>query len=162
MSNVQNVPFVSSLMSVDVGWIDHNGHLNMAYYHVLLDRAFEEFGGVLGLGSLYIEATQCSLFAAEAHIRYLRELRANDVVRATIILLAADDKRLHTVRQLHHAQDGWLAAMSENMTLHVDLAARKVVSFPVNIQERLSLILKKHQTVARPDGLGRRVSLQKQ
>ncbi|MCK1489122.1 thioesterase family protein [Bradyrhizobium sp. 180] len=162
MSNVQNVPFVSSPMSVDARWIAHNGHLNMAYYHVLLDRAFEEFGVVLGLGSLYIKATQCSLFAAEAHIRYLRELRANDVVRTTIILLAADDKRLHTVRQLHHVQYGWIAAMSENMTLHVDLAARKVVSFPDNIQDRLSLILKRHEAVDRPDGIGRRVSLQKQ
>ena len=27
-------PFVSSLMRVEPGWIDYNGHLNMAYYNV--------------------------------------------------------------------------------------------------------------------------------
>ena len=31
-------PFVSSVMRVEPAWIDYNGHLNMAYYNVLLDR----------------------------------------------------------------------------------------------------------------------------
>ena len=31
-------PFVSSVMRVEPGWIDYNGHLNMAYYNVLFDR----------------------------------------------------------------------------------------------------------------------------
>ena len=35
-------PFVSSTMRVEPGWIDYNGHMNMAYYHVLFDRALEE------------------------------------------------------------------------------------------------------------------------
>ena len=35
-------PFVSSVMRVEPGWIDYNGHLNMAYYHVLFDRAVDE------------------------------------------------------------------------------------------------------------------------
>ena len=35
-------PFVSSVMRVEPGWIDYNGHLNMAYYNVLFDRAVDE------------------------------------------------------------------------------------------------------------------------
>ncbi|HSL79735.1 MAG TPA: thioesterase family protein, partial [Pseudolabrys sp.] len=35
-------PFVSSLMHVEPQWIDYNGHLNMAYYNVLFDRAVDE------------------------------------------------------------------------------------------------------------------------
>ena len=35
-------PFVSSLMRVEPQWIDYNGHLNMAYYNVLFDRAVDE------------------------------------------------------------------------------------------------------------------------
>jgi acyl-CoA thioester hydrolase len=123
-------PFNSSEMTVDPNWIDHNGHLNMAYYHVLLDRASDEFWLELGLGPSYRETTGCSTFAAECHIRYLRELRAHDPVRVLIVLLAADGKRLHTFRRLHHAREGWLAASSENMSLHVDLNARKVATFP--------------------------------
>src|SRR5581483_4255019 len=35
-------PFVSSVMRVEPAWIDYNGHLNMAYYNVLFDRAVDE------------------------------------------------------------------------------------------------------------------------
>ena len=35
-------PFVSSTMRIDPAWIDYNGHLNMAYYHVLFDNALGE------------------------------------------------------------------------------------------------------------------------
>ena len=44
-------PFVSSTMAIEPGWIDYNGHLNMAYYHVLFDRAVDEAFGVVGLGT---------------------------------------------------------------------------------------------------------------
>ncbi|HEX2509407.1 MAG TPA: thioesterase, partial [Microvirga sp.] len=30
-------PFVSSTMRVEPSWIDYNGHMNLAYYHVLFD-----------------------------------------------------------------------------------------------------------------------------
>ena len=37
-------------MRVEPGWIDYNGHLNMAYYNVLFDRAVDEVYELLGLG----------------------------------------------------------------------------------------------------------------
>ena len=37
-------PFVSSIMTVEPAWIDYNGHLNMAYYNVLFDRAVSVAG----------------------------------------------------------------------------------------------------------------------
>jgi hypothetical protein len=48
-------PFVSSVMRVEPGWIDYNGHLNMAYYNVLFDRAVDEVYELLGLGLAYVE-----------------------------------------------------------------------------------------------------------
>ena len=41
-------PFVSSVMTVEPAWIDYNGHLNMAYYNVLFDRAVDEVFELLG------------------------------------------------------------------------------------------------------------------
>ena len=32
-------PFEGRIQPVEAQWTDYNGHLNMAYYHVLLDRA---------------------------------------------------------------------------------------------------------------------------
>ena len=161
MNKIDQAPFISSEMVVEPNWIDHNGHLNMAYYHVLLDRASDEFWHHLGLGPQYVESARHSTFAAECHVRYLRELHVNDVVRTSIILLAADDKRLHTFRQLHHARAGWLAAVSENMSLHVDLSSRKVAAFPVEIKARLNVVVAAHGRLSRPDGIGRHVSMLK-
>ena len=75
-------PFVSSVMQVEPGWIDYNGHLNMAYYNVLFDRAVDEAYELLGCGIAYLEQTRHSTFTAEVHVRYLRELHAGDPVRA--------------------------------------------------------------------------------
>jgi acyl-CoA thioester hydrolase len=145
-------------MRVEPNWIDHNDHLNMAYYHVLLDRASDEFWAWLGLGPRYIETTRCSTFAAECHIRYLREVHLKDQVRTAIFLIGADDKRLHTFRQLFRS-DGSLAATSENMSLHVDLNTRKVVAFPSEVKDRLQAVVQLHQRLTPPSGIGRRISM---
>ncbi len=66
-------PFVSSVMKVEPAWIDYNGHLNMAYYNVLFDRAVDEVFELLGCGADYVKKG-FSTFTAEVHVRYLREL----------------------------------------------------------------------------------------
>src|SRR5215472_14813017 len=42
-------PFLSSVMQIEPQWIDYNGHLNMAYYNVMFDRALDEFWLQLGI-----------------------------------------------------------------------------------------------------------------
>ena len=49
-------PFVSSVMKIEPQWIDYNGHLNVAYYNVLFDRAVDEVYELIGLGPAYLEA----------------------------------------------------------------------------------------------------------
>ena len=118
-------PFVSSAMQVEAGWIDYNGHLNMAYYNVLFDRAVDEAFELLGCGIDYVKTRRHSCFTAEVHVRYLRELHAGDPVRVTFQLLDYDAKRMHYFEQLFHAAEGWVSATSENMSLHVDMAAQE-------------------------------------
>jgi acyl-CoA thioester hydrolase len=151
-------PFVSSPMQVEPQWIDYNGHLNMAYYNVLFDRAVDEAYELLGCGLGYVEKSRHSCFTAEVHIRYLRELRAGDPVYVTIQLLAFDAKRMHYFEQLYH-QDGWLSATSENMALHVDMAEKKTVAFPAAVAERLALIKEAHAALPLPQGAGRRIAM---
>ena len=45
--------FLSSVMQIEPQWIDYNGHLNMAYYNVLFDRAVDEVFELLDLDELY-------------------------------------------------------------------------------------------------------------
>lgn len=152
-------PFISAPMTVELGWIDYNGHLNMAYYNVLFDRAVDEVYELLGCGLAYLKETQHSCFTAEVHLRYLRELNAGDRVRVSFQLIDFDLKRLHYFEELRHADDGWLSATSENMALHVDMAARKTVAFPDNIAARLAAMKAAHAVLPAPDALGRRIAM---
>jgi len=152
-------PFVSSVMRIEPHWIDYNGHLNMAYYNVLFDRAVDEVYEVLGLGLDYVKATQRSTFTAEVHVRYLRELLVDAPVRVTFRLLAFDLKRMHYFEELFHAEEGWLSATSENMALNVDLTVKKTAPFPGNVMARLAQMKAAHDRLPLPDGIGRRIAM---
>jgi acyl-CoA thioester hydrolase len=150
-------PFVSSVMPVEAGWIDYNGHLNMAYYNVLFDRAVDEVFELLGCGAGYLNKG-FSTFTAEVHVRYLRELHAGDPVRVTFQLLDYDAKRMHYFEQLFHAEQGWVSATSENMSLHVDMTSKTVVPFAPEVTRRLSQMKASHGQLPRPEAAGRAIS----
>ncbi|WP_342363349.1 thioesterase family protein [Terrarubrum flagellatum] len=148
-------------MRVEPAWIDYNGHLNMAYYHVLFDRAVEEAFSLAGLGADYLDARHCSYFAAECHIRYLRELKNGDAVRVTLQLLDFDEKRLHYFMMLRHAVEGWVSSTTENLSLHVDMATKKVTPFPSDILANLAIMKAMHARMPRPADVGRVIALGK-
>lgn len=152
-------PFRSSIMQVEPEWIDYNGHLNMAYYNVMFDRAIDQLWLKLGIGPGYMKERHGSTFTAECHVRYLREVNQDDPVRVFVWLLAADDKRLHTFEELRHAGEGWLSATSENISLHVDMTTRRVAPFPADIRQRIEAVLGAHSAVPRPAGIGRSVAM---
>jgi acyl-CoA thioester hydrolase len=154
-----DAPFVSSLMRIDPAWIDYNGHLNVAYYNVLFDRAVDEIYELLGLGPSYLENHNHSTMVAEAHVRYLRELRESDPVRVTVQLIDYDAKRIHLFEQLLHAEDGWISATSETMTLHVDMTAKKVAPFPDSVIRSLAAMKFAHAALPHPDAVGRCIAM---
>ena len=146
-------------MKVEPGWIDYNGHLNMAYYNVLIDRAVDEAFELVGLGPDYVTSRNASYFTAEAHVRYLRELAASAPVRVTLQLLGYDAKRIHFYAELLHARENWLSATSEQLALHVDMASRRVVAWPDDILERLAAMMAAHASLPAPEAVGRRISM---
>ncbi|MGH6770213.1 MAG: thioesterase family protein [Xanthobacteraceae bacterium] len=152
-------PFVSSVMRVEPGWIDYNGHLNMAYYNVLLDRAVDEALTLAGCGPDYAKTREHSCFTAETHVRYLRELKADDPIRVTFQLIDYDARRLHYFEQLFHATDGFVSATSENLALHVDLAARKTAPFPAEVAACLERMKQAHAKLPRPEAAGRKIAM---
>lgn len=152
-------PFVSSVMQVEQAWIDYNGHLNMAYYNVLFDRAVDEAYELVGIGHEYLTKRRHSTFTAEVHVRYLRELHAGDPVRVTFQLLDYDSKRIHYFEQLFHAEEGWVSATSENMTLHVDMDSKRVAPLPDDVARRLAKMKAAHARLPRPEAVGRRIAM---
>lgn len=152
-------PFVSSVMRLEPQWIDYNGHLNVAYYNVLFDRAVDELYELLGLGPAYLERTRHSTMVVEAHVRYLRELKIDDPVRVVVQLLGYDAKRIHIFEELRHATEDWVSATSENMTLSVDMTAKKVAPFADSVLEVLERMQAAHASLPRPDAAGRSVAM---
>jgi acyl-CoA thioester hydrolase len=153
-------PFVSSVMTVESSWVDHNGQLHGAYYSLLFDRAVEEAVFLVGLGPHRIESRRpASFFTTEAHQRFLRELRAGQEVRVTLRLINYDEKRMHLFQELHHAREGWTAATCEQIAQHVEPGARRVVPFEDEVLERLALMKAAHGALPIPDGLGRPINM---
>jgi acyl-CoA thioester hydrolase len=89
----------------------------------------------------------------------LREIHLGDPVQISVWLLGADEKRLHTFEELRHASEGWVSATSENITLHIDMTARKVGPFPPDIRARIAAVAAAHAAVPRPEGIGRRIEM---
>jgi acyl-CoA thioester hydrolase len=151
--------FKSSIMQIEPQWIDYNGHLNMAYYNVLFDRAVDELWLQIGIGPGYLKERDNSTFTAECHVRYIREIHLGDPAQVSVLVVAADDKRIHTFKELRHATEGWLSATSENMTIHIDMTSRKTAPFPPDIRARIQAVVDSHAAVPRPEGTGRKVAM---
>lgn len=144
-----HAPFQSSVLTVKPEWIDFNGHLNMAYYGVLFDLGADQMFEHFGFGPDYQARTGHTTYAAEIHVRYLRELHVNDPVRVTYHLVDHDEKRLHSFQEIRHT-DGWLAATGETMTLHVDQSGPQVAPMPDDVLRRVTQIANAHATLPKP------------
>ncbi|MGB3271421.1 MAG: thioesterase family protein [Xanthobacteraceae bacterium] len=152
-------PFIAPIQQIEPQWIDGNGHLNMAYYNVMFDRAMDAFADSMNIGWSYVTERGGSIFTAEIHVRYIREIHLGDPVQIAAFLIAADDKRIHTFQELRHATEGWLSATSENIMLHVDMGLRKTAPFPPDIMAGIRTVADAHAGLPRPDGVGRSIAM---
>jgi acyl-CoA thioester hydrolase len=153
-------PFVSRIMEIEKDWIDYNGHLNMAYYNVLFDRASDEAFEIMGLGPSYAKERQLTIYTAEVHVCYVQELHLGDTVTVTFHLLDHDQKRLRAYQEIRHT-DGWLAATSESLSLHIDMSGPKVAPFPPDIEAKVKAMRAAHAGLPMPERAGRSIGIQR-
>ena len=153
-------PFVSRVLEVEKGWIDYNGHMNMAYYNVLFDRGADEAFEVMGLGADYARERRLTTYTAEIHVCYVRELHLADKVTVTFHLIDHDEKRLRAYQEIRHA-DGWLAATSETLSLHIDMSGPKVAPFPPDVMAKVEAMRAAHAPLAMPERAGRSIGIRR-
>lgn len=153
-----SAPFISTPMTVEPAWTDYNGHMNMAYYNVLFDRCADQAFDLLGIGAAYARDRQLTMYMAEVHVCYVRELHAGDEVTVSLQLLDHDTKRLHAYQEIWH-RDVWLAATSESISLHIDMAGPKAAPFPSDILPGIEALLAAHATLPTPERAGRRIGI---
>lgn len=141
--------------------IDANGHMNVGYYNVIFDQALDKLFVPFDLDWSYVQRTNLSTFVLETHVCYLQEVVEGDELRFTFQLLGADAKRLHYFIAMHHAGKGYLAATSEQVLVHVDLATRRSTPFLPEHQELFSKMLAGHARLPKPEQAGRSLGLVK-
>ena len=157
---IQAAPFVAPEAEIEASWIDYNGHLNMAYYNVLFDRAADRAFETIGLTEDYVRRERLSLYVAEVHVCYLRELQLGDKAAASFQLLDHDEKRLHVYSELIHS-DGWIAATSETLYLHIDASGPQVAPIPEPMLTQVRAMRAAHAGLAWPERAGRQIKIKR-
>lgn len=154
-------PIESPIRRVEPQWVDLNGHMNMAYYHLVFDELLDVAFSTLGIGWDYTQKGEGSCFTAEVHVCYLAEVKEGDPLRVTYQMLDADEKRIHIFGHMYHAEEGYLAATSEQMCIHVDMKSRRASSFPAEQQAKIEAMKKAHADIPRPPQAGRVIGIKR-
>lgn len=142
-------------------WIDANNHLNVAYYVRIFSSGIIALLERIGLPESDIETRRTSTFAAELNVSYKREVRLGETVRVATQLIGFDSKRIHYYHWMFQTKDGYLAATSEGLSLHVSLDTRRVCPFEEDSLLRLANLAAAQSHLPLPDNLGRRIGLKK-
>ncbi len=119
---------------VERAWVDGNNHLNMGYYLVAYDLQTDRLWTPLGLGNA-LRAGGRGTFAVEAWLDYQREMTEGMPINAESRILTFDDKRLLVRHRMLHAEEGWIASDHEVLYLCVDMATRRVTTWPDAVRE---------------------------
>ncbi len=123
--------------SVKPGWIDHNGHMNVAYFVVAFDEATDAVYEKWGIGMEYPETSGCSVFTLGMNVDYLGELFEGDPIRILTDLVDSDHKRIHYYHRMFHATSDQLVATNECLCMNVRLDTRKSQPFPDSVAATL-------------------------
>jgi acyl-CoA thioester hydrolase len=143
-------------------WIDYNGHMNVAYYVLAFDHALDEIFDSFDIGPKYVKQGEGSFFVAQSHVHYLREVMEHDPLRVSWQLLDCDPKRLHYCLTMQHATEGFRAAVSEQVAMHVDMRTRRVAAMPPHVFDRMHALAKQHSSTPKPAEVGRMIGLRRQ
>ncbi|AOP48804.1 thioesterase family protein [Streptomyces lydicus] len=123
-------------------WIDYNGHLSEGYYVLLFGFATDALMDEVGLDAGYREASGCSLYTVEAHVRYLREVARDSDLTVRTTVLGADGKKLRLLHEMFVGEpSGEPVATEELFMLHVDQSAGRSAPLPPAAHERLTTLL---------------------
>ena len=142
-------------------YIDWNGHMNVAYYVLVFDHATDELFDYVGIDEAYRKANGYTTFTLEAQVTYQREVLEGDPLRITTQVLDFDHKRAHYFHRMHHAEEGWLAATNELLSLHIDTGKRRSTPFPEDIAARWAEVHAAHAALPRPPEAGRPMGIRR-
>jgi acyl-CoA thioester hydrolase len=133
-------------------WVDYNGHLSEAYYVLILGHATDAVMDAVGLDAASRERTGASLFTAEAHVRYVEQVVAGDVVEVRSSIIGVSEKVLWIWHELAVADR--VRATEEILGVYVDVASGRAQELPSEVRRAAEAM--RHEP---PPGAGRRIEI---
>ena len=143
------------------GWIDFNGHMNVAFYVLAFDMGVDAFLDYCGLTEAFRKQHNVSTYALEAHVTYRAEVVEGDALRFEIQLLDRDDRFFHYINMMYREADGELCATAEWISIHMDMARRKPAPFLPAVAAMLEEIWQAHKDMPRPSQAGRTIGIRR-
>ena len=110
-------------------WTDYNQHLNMAYYVLIFDKAWEVILEKFKMGEHSAKTTKMSTMVVETHTEYINEVKEGEKVEIVVTFFDHDKKRLHFRLEMIEKNTKKISATMEWISLYVDLKVRKVAEF---------------------------------
>ena len=110
-------------------WTDYNDHLNMAYYVLIFDKAWEVVLEKFKMGETSAKTTKMSTMVVETHTTYNSEVKEGEEIEIVLTFFDHDKKRLHFRLEMYEKKTQKLSATIEMLSLYINLNERKVAEF---------------------------------
>ena len=134
-------------------WVDYNNHLNMAYYILIFDEAWEVMLEKIKMGAHSAKTEKKSTMVVETHTQYINEVNENDEVDIMLTFFDHDKKRLHLKLEMIEKKSNKISASMEWISLYIDLNIRKVAEFESEKIKIMDEFIDKHKISFNSDNL---------
>tara|TARA_A100001234_G_C12386348_1_gene284438 strand:- start:62 stop:523 length:462 start_codon:yes stop_codon:yes gene_type:complete len=134
-------------------WVDYNNHMNMAYYVLVFDQAWEVALERFKMGGTAAKKLARSTMVVETNTKYLNEIREGEKVDVNLIYFDHDKKRLHLKMEMISKETNKISASMEWISLYIDLSKRKVTEFEEEKIKLMDHYIKENKIKFSKDGL---------
>lgn len=135
-------PYECRPVTVTKDMCDLNGHMNVVYYTHIFEDCCVELYDDMGFTANYFKKGFSS-FTVEMNIRYLKELKEEEMAYPYFRLIDVGPKLIHYGGVIL-TEDGELSATTENMLVHIDMNVRKSSVMPKYLLEHLGKMREEH------------------
>ena len=134
-------------------WTDYNEHMNMAYYVLIFDEAWEIILNKFKMGGSNAQITKRSTMVVETNTKYISEVKEGEEVDIYLTFLDRDRKRLHIKFEMIEKKSKKIASSMEWISLYIDLSKRKVTEFEEEKIKLMDHYIKENKIKFSKDGL---------
>ena len=134
-------------------WVDYNNHMNMAYYVLVFDQAWEVALEKFKMGGTAAKNQNRSTMVVETNTKYLNEVKEREMVNVNLTYFDHDKKRLHLKMEMISQKTKKLSASMEWISLYIDLGKRKVTEFEEEKVKLMRDFIEKNRSKFSNEGL---------